>query len=300
MLRKPVYILLAGMVVLLAACKGPAAAPSSLAVTPTASIPAASPTPAPPTATPAPMAAAVNGEGILLSDFQSELQRYTQANPNSSASQADQQKTVLDSLIDEALLAEAARQAGHQVDDAALKARMDELNKQAGGGPALTNWINANGYTEDSFKASLRQAMLAAWQRDQIVAAVPQKAEQVHARQILVQDEDTANSIEDKLKNGADFAELAARYDPVTAGELGWFPKGYLTQPEVEAAAFALQPGQFSPVVKSEIGYHIVQVIERETDHALQPDALRALQEKAYQDWLAQRRSQSKIEVLLK
>lgn len=297
-------VALAGLVFLLAACKsatttqtaGPAPnSPGGATAAPTATF-----TPEAPTATPAPMAAQVNGQGILQSDFEAELARYQQANPNSSLSADDQRKTVLDDLIDQTLLAQAAQEGGYQPDDAAMKARMDDLNKQAGGGPALTGWIKANGYNEESFQRFLRLSIMAAWERDKIIAAVPQTAEQVHARQILVQDETTANDVETRLKNGQDFAALAAAYDPVTSGELGWFPKGYLTQPEVEAAAFALQPKEYSPVIKSAIGYHIVQVIERDPERALGADARRALQEKALQDWLQQRRSQAKIEILLK
>jgi peptidyl-prolyl cis-trans isomerase C len=114
-----------------------------------------------------------------------------------------------------------------------------------------------------------------------------------------VLDESTANSIHTKLDNGKDFATLAKQYDPVTGGELGWFPRGFLTQPEVDEAAFALQPGQYSAVVHSAIGYHIIQVIERDPNHPLSPEARRAMQQKALQDWLQQQRSASQIEVLL-
>jgi parvulin-like peptidyl-prolyl isomerase len=294
---------LAGLALLLAACKG---APTAQPVGPAPTNPdgataaPAATLPPEPTATMAPLAALVNGQGILLSDFEAELSRYQQAHPNDTQGQDAQRKAVLDDLIGQSLLAQAAQEGGYQPDDAAMKTRLDDLNKQAGGGPALTNWIKANGYTEETFKSSLRQSIMAAWERDKIIAAVPQTAEQVHARQILVQDEGTANDIESRLKNGQDFATLAAAYDPVTGGELGWFPKGYLTQPEVEAAAFALQPKEYSPVIKSAIGYHIIQVIERDPQHPLGADARRALQEKALQDWLQQRRSQAKIEILLK
>ncbi len=44
-----------------------------------------------------------------------------------------------------------------------------------------------------------------------------------------------------QLQAGADFATLAYRYDPLTGGDLGWFPRGVLTQPAVEEAAFSLQ-----------------------------------------------------------
>jgi parvulin-like peptidyl-prolyl isomerase len=146
----------------------------------------------------------------------------------------------------------------------------------------------------------LRRQLAAAWQRDQLAAAVPTQAEQVHARQILTIDEDIANQALEQVKiPGTNFAVYAYRYDPQSGGDLGWFPRGYLTRPEVEDAAFALQPGEISPVIRSQVGYHIIQVIAREPSRALSPDARRVLQHKALQDWLKSRKDGSKIEILL-
>ena len=73
----------------------------------------------------------------------------------------------------------------------------------------------------------------------------------------------------DDLEAGADFTELAYEYDPLTGGDLGWFPAGYLLQPDVETAAFSLQPGQYSGIIQTSYGYHIVYVIERDSNHPL-------------------------------
>jgi peptidyl-prolyl cis-trans isomerase C len=85
-----------------------------------------------------------------------------------------------------------------------------------------------------------------------------------------------ANDAVTSLQSGADFMELAATYDPTSKGDLGWFPRGYLDQPAIDEAVFALQPGQYSQVVETDIGYHILYVAERDPYHSLQPDALRA------------------------
>ena len=44
---------------------------------------------------------------------------------------------------------------------------------------------------------------------------------------------------------------LAAEYDPVAEGELGWFPRGYLFDKELEDAAFGLQAGEYSQVIET-------------------------------------------------
>ncbi len=292
--RLIVLCILAGM---LAGCRGGTAVP---AVTDTPAPPptaAATATPETPTPTPAPLAARVNGEGVLLSDFEAELARYQAANPGGDA--AAQRQAVLDDLIAQHLLAQAAAEGGFQMDDAALQARVDALAKQAGGVPALQDWMKRNGYSEQDFRQALRLAAAAAWQRDRIIADVPEKAEQVHARQILVLDEGVAGRLLEQIRGGADFSLLAAQYDPVTGGELGWFPRGYLTQLEVEEAAFALQGGEVSPVVKSAVGYHIIQVVERETERQLSADARKVLQENRLRDWVQQQREAGTVEILL-
>ena len=72
-----------------------------------------------------------------------------------------------------------------------------------------------------------------------------------------------------------------------------------LTQPNVEEAVFALQPGEYTEVIKSNIGYHIVYVIEREAEHKLSIESRRMLQEKALQAWLEAARATSTIEILV-
>jgi peptidyl-prolyl cis-trans isomerase C len=97
------------------------------------------------------------------------------------------------------------------------------------------------------------------------------------------------------LQAGWNFEDLAAQYEPVTKGELGWFPRGYLSSPAIEDAAFALQPGQYSAIIQDETGYHILFVVERDPTRLLSPDALLTLQERAVQNWLTQRRNESTI-----
>lgn len=245
------------------------------------------------------MAAWVNGEGILLADVQAELGRFQAAlaKTGETATTEEASQRVLDALIDEALLAQAASAGGYSISEADLQARLDQMAVETGA-EALAAWQQDNGYSAESFRRALERSLAAAWQRDQILAALPTTAEQIHARQILVQDKATADSIYRELQAGADFATLAQQYDSITGGELGWFPRGYLTQLSVEEAAFALQPEQYSPVVQSELGYHIIEVLERE-ERELAPDALRALQRNALEAWLQQRRAESQIETLL-
>jgi hypothetical protein len=254
-------------------------------------------TPLPPTPTPPPLAATVNGEWITEEEFQAEVDRYRTAQQNlgNDVTAGDAAKVVLDDLISQVLLAQAARADGYEITDADLGSRIDALSSDVGGADALAKWQSDHGYTDESFRSVLKRSAEAAWMRDKIIAAVPNTAEQVHAQQILLYNEDVARQVLDQLNAGANFADLAVLYDPNTAGELGWFPRGYLLEPALEEAAFSLEPGQHSDVIKTEVGYHILMVLERDSQHPLSPDAYLVMQEKALGDWLAQKRTESNI-----
>jgi parvulin-like peptidyl-prolyl isomerase len=180
-----------------------------------------------------------------------------------------------------------------------VQSQIDALATKLGSTTELANWEKQNGYNDQSFKKALTRSIAAAWERDQIISQVPTTADQVHARQILVNTLSEAQDILAKLKAGTDFATLAYYYNPTTGGDLGWFPKGYLTMPEVEDAAFSLKVGEYSDIIQSKIGYHIIQVIERDPNHPLSADARFVLQNQTLQKWIADRRSSSQIQIML-
>jgi peptidyl-prolyl cis-trans isomerase D len=83
-----------------------------------------------------------------------------------------------------------------------------------------------------------------------------------------------------QIKGGADFAQLAKANsdDPGSkeqGGELGMIQRG-VTVPAFETAAFGLQPGQYSDVIKTQFGYHILQVEAKQTAHLKPLDEVKA------------------------
>ncbi|EMT46788.1 MULTISPECIES: peptidylprolyl isomerase [Anoxybacillus] len=90
----------------------------------------------------------------------------------------------------------------------------------------------------------------------------------VKASHILVDDEKTAKEIKAKLEKGEDFAKLAKEYSKDTGsaqngGDLGWFGPGKMVE-EFEKAAYALNKGEISEPVKTQFGYHIIKVTDKE------------------------------------
>lgn len=274
--------------------------------TPNPTLQSPSVTPLTPSTTPEPLAALVNGEPILMADFEDELYRFEAAKTTSGidlATLGDYQSQVLQALIDRRLLAQGARVIGGEVDDLSVDQRLEQLASELGGSEEMGTWLAVNGYSLESFKAALAEEMLATQMINYIVAQVGDTVEQVHAQHILVATEDMAESLRNQLIDGADFSEIARIYSIDTSsrpagGDLGWFPVGYLLVPEVEAVAFDLQPGELSEVIESDLGFHIVQMIER-GERPLAPDALRQLREEAVMDWLVAQREVTEVQILI-
>lgn len=90
---------------------------------------------------------------------------------------------------------------------------------------------------------------------------------EIKARHILVADEATANTVKQKLDGGAKFEDVAKEYstDKASAqngGDLGWFGSGKM-DPDFEKAAYALKVNEISAPVKTQFGYHIIQVTDK-------------------------------------
>lgn len=257
-------------------------------------------TPPPPSPTPIPLAATVNGEEITLQEFEAELSRYLSAQgEDNNLEEAEMVEIVLDDMVNQILLAQGAENLGFELEPEVLNVRRDVLVETLGGEMEFENWLLENGYTQQSFDKVLMRAIKGAWLRDRILEDVPISAEQVHARQILLYNSDQADQVLSELNSGREFATLLAAYEPVTQGELGWFPKGYLPHPAIEEAAFDLQPGEYSQVIETSVGFHIIQVMERESDRPLSPEARLVWQERALKDWVAMQREESNVVILI-
>lgn len=95
---------------------------------------------------------------------------------------------------------------------------------------------------------------------------------EVRASHILVKSEKEALDLKKKLKEGEKFAKLAKRFSTCDSkddgGDLGFFGRGKMAE-AFEAAAFKAQPNTIAGPVKTEFGWHLIQVTERREE----PDA---------------------------
>ena len=251
-------------------------------------------TPFPPPPTPIPTAAIVNGDLITLEEFQEELARYKAA-VNRELTE-DDQLLVINDLINLTLLAQAAKSDGYQISDTELDTRIANLDTED---QPLADWLATYGFTEASFRIHLKRSLEAAWMRDQIISDVALEIEQVHAQQMLFYSLSAAEITMEDLEEGKDFSQLASTYDPQTRGDLGWFPEGYLTIPDLDPIIFSLDIGETSDIIETEIGYHIIKVLDKQENRPIDPAIRQILQEKALDDWLERRWKLSTIDITL-
>ncbi|MEN8241401.1 MAG: peptidylprolyl isomerase [Chloroflexota bacterium] len=244
--------------------------------------------------------AAVNGFGIRQSSFDASLLQFHTAlkvYPDLLPADRTAEEVILESLVQRALLVLAAREAGFSADEQTVETRLAGMVLEAGGVDPFNAWLTENGYSVETFLHELSLDIEAAWQRDQIANTVPATAEQLLARQIFFVDGYQASRAYNQLEAGISFENILQNNSPNDPGYIDWFPRGYLIYPEVEETLFNLQPGQFSPVIETPAGYHIVYLLERDPQHPLSSEVRLTLQQQAVEAWLAEQQAQSQVEI---
>ncbi len=205
-------------------------------------------------------------------------------------------KQAVSNMVDRELLRQAVEKEKIAVDQAEVDARVADIAERLGSREALSQRLEMIGMSEDDFvhemETSLKIEKLLAEHSD--VKPVTEdearkyyeenidrfkQPERIRASHILIQvkPEDTeaqkkakreeAERLLAEIKNGADFAELAAQYSDCPSkqrgGDLGYFERGRMVKP-FEDAAFALKVGEVSGIVETQFGYHIIKVTDRE------------------------------------
>lgn len=241
------------------------------------------------------IAAVVNNESISLARLDHEVTRGIEGLKSLGEAQpADLQPyrlAILDSLIEQMLIEQAAAIQGITVTDAEVEAEVQTNIKLAGGKDKWAAQLVADRTTEPERRVELRSTLITQKMRDKVTASIGNTAEQAHARHILVPDEKTANDVLAKIKAGTDFAQLAAQNSldvttKQTGGDLGWFSRGELLQKSVEDIAFSLKINEISAPVKSDLGYHIIQTLERVKDRPIDPETRFRLSKEAFERWV--------------
>lgn len=155
------------------------------------------------------------------------------------------------------------------------------------------------GFSEADLREIFRRELLKNKVYEAITADIEPNQEQVWARHILVADEGTAQALLDRIKKGEDWVKMAAEYSTDTGnkdqgGDLGWFGRGAMVK-EFEEAAFQLEIGEISQPVKTQYGWHLIQLLGKEV-RPLSQSQLQTLKDQKFYEWLQAQKDGEDIE----
>jgi peptidyl-prolyl cis-trans isomerase C len=251
--------------------------------------------------------AVVNGVVITNDQYSTELEiqrnRVAQQGAQLSDSQlAKLKKEVLDGLIEREMLYQESQKNGIKITEQEVDNQFATFRKHFSNEDEYKDAIGKMNITENEIKEQITRGLAIRELIDRKITknvsvtdeeskafydGNPQffkQPEQVKASHILIKSDANASDseksearkkiedIQQKLKEGGDFAKLAEEYSEgpskVKGGDLGFFRRGQMVKP-FEDAAFAMQPNEVSDIVETRFGYHLIKVYDRKPEQVL-------------------------------
>ncbi|MEL7646518.1 MAG: peptidylprolyl isomerase [Sedimentibacter sp.] len=200
------------------------------------------------------------------------------------------ESSLLDNMILEKLMVEAAGKEGITISDEDLKTQLDEFKAYFDTDEEYKTFLEEKAMSEEYLTEALKKEFLINhYLAVKIENLQPtddelntlfndlKMNEQVRARHILVATEDEAKAVIDRLNKGEKFEDLAKELSTDTSsgangGDLDYFSYTDMVQPFSEAA-FSLEIGQVSEPVQSEFGYHVIEVTDKKVDDTITVEA---------------------------
>ncbi len=249
--------------------------------------------------TPVPVAQ-VGGELIWAREYL-EFKTFieTFVSRSAEAGQVISQETSVDEqtvqiLVDNRIIAEAAAKDGIVVSEAEidaayreiLVAQSDQPPREVTEAELQTILEELYGSDQDELRELIRIRLIENKVKTELL-------EQANIRQILVTSEQVANDLIGRIQAGEAFADRALEFSEhretrEIGGEIGFVARGEQLPPEVEAAVFTAEPGLVPEPVKTEFGYHVIEILEK-----------RGRVQQSFEDWLATAREQHPSRVYL-
>lgn len=268
--------------------------------------------------------ALVNGSGISREEYEREMNQVRNRMLRQGRQVSDSQlmeikRVVLDNIIGRELLYQESRKQGVLVKTSDTEARWLSMKDSYPSEVEFKNALTEMNLSEESLRTQLERSIALQQLIDGKIGlsitvveketkefynknpAYFKKPETVHARHILikVQPDDDASqkaaarkkieTIQRRLSAGEDFSTLARTFSEgptgVKGGDLGFFGRGQMVK-SFEDAAFALNPGEVSDLVRSSFGYHLINVIDKKPESIYPYDDVK---ESIYQNLRRQR-----------
>ena len=191
---------------------------------------------------------------ITIDEFENELKRYGKSQSfrdKLDTLTEEGKKRVLENMIRENLFYIAGEEEGIKLSSE----EEEQINR-------LKRYIIIRKYITEKLKEKpvTEEEMKDYYKKNKKEFVIPEKRKVSH---IIVSDENKAKELLKKIKEGADFSQIAKENNidgsKNRGGDLGWISKGYMIK-EFEEVAFSLKKGEISDVIKTKFGYHIIKV----------------------------------------
>ena len=242
--------------------------------------------------------------------------------PKEGTAQYDQLKaSIVNYLVQNEVIKQQAADMNVTVTQKQLDERVKQVTQQIGGQQKLDALLKKQGVTMEQLKTQLEAQMLQDAVRTKVgdnAKVTPEQIQayyndpknksqfvvpdSIEARHVLVNTKAEAQKVQRLLtadNSDANWNKVAKQYsiDPGSkdkGGSLGSFPKGRMV-PEFEKVAFSIKPGTVSAPVKSQFGYHIIEVTKKtpgssktfaEAKPMIEQALKSQLQAKAWETWL--------------
>lgn len=254
--------------------------------------------------------ALVGGEKITKDEYKDEIGFYS----SMLASQQQLKQSIVNMMIQDRLISKDVEENNIKVDDKEINDKFLQYIQQFGGQEKFDKMLDDYNMSSDKFKETIKKDQIYQKHKSWFEEKNPVSDEEINkyfeenkdnlievkASHILVDDENTAKEVKEKLDNGEDFKQLAKEYSKDTSnasngGDLGYFTKSQMVK-EFSDKAFSMQKGEISDPVKTSYGYHIIKVEDKkDTAESLKEDITKTLSDKKYSDYLTKTFNDSKV-----
>lgn len=232
--------------------------------------------------------ATISGTVITKQELEGRMAQSRSVNPEGFDAMGleERKKAIIqtvDSMILREIIYQEAVRKGIVVTDEEVDLNLDSIKRQFPSEDAFGKALADANVTMPAWKEETKKNLTAVKLEEMAVAGLKIDDQEIadnyekikekinkdaiKVSHILTKTEEEAIEISKELEEKKDFADLAKKYSQDTftkdkGGDLGWYGKGELLK-EVEDAAWSLSPGQLSAPVKSQYGYHIIQLNEK-------------------------------------
>ena len=243
------------------------------------------------------------GEGIL-----------DQVGPDGELYKDSLKNSILSKLIIETLILQDSKKNNIDVTDEEIDANINKIKESMGGEEKLNEFIEDSKIDKEYFRNYIKKQSLTQKHKENFIKSLNLNDKEIEAffnknkedliilkaRQIVVATEEDGKEILEKLKKGEEFRTLVIensidKASPLAESEGGYFSKGYYPD-EFDKVVFGLKEAEISPLIHTEIGYHIVQLQERkDTFKALKSEITPYIKENKYKEYIQKLQDKSKI-----